>query len=95
MKVSKLLALAILLAIGAAAYPQNAQVANSDVVEQSLRKHIEYLASDKLEGRRTGEPGATLAAKYIAKQFSAIKLEPGYDSRKADLKRSKDLVFSS
>ena len=67
---------------------QKAQVAKSDVVEQSLRKHIEYLASDKLEGRRTGEPGATLAAKYIAEQFSAIKLEPGYNSRKADLKRS-------
>jgi len=88
MKVSKLLALAILLAVGAAAYPQKAQVAKSDVFEQSLRKHIEYLASDKLEGRRTGEPGATFAAKYIAEQFSAIKLEPGYNSRKADLKRS-------
>jgi len=49
MKLSKLLALAIVLAFGAAAYPQKAQVAKSDVFEQSLRKHIEYLASDKLE----------------------------------------------
>ena len=28
-----------------------------DQTEQNLRKHVEYLASDKLEGRRTGERG--------------------------------------
>jgi len=43
-------------------------------VEQNLRKHVEYLASEKLEGRRTGEPGATLAAEYIAKAFAQSKL---------------------
>jgi aminopeptidase YwaD len=48
--------------------------------EQNLRKHIEYLASDKLEGRRTGEPGATLAAKYVADVFGKIGLDPGFAS---------------
>lgn len=56
---------------------QKAQVANADAVEQNLRKHIEYLASDKLEGRRTGEAGATAAAGYIANQFARLHLKPG------------------
>jgi aminopeptidase YwaD len=43
----------------------------------NLRKHIEYLASDKLEGRRTGEAGAVLAAGYIANQFAKLGLKPG------------------
>ena len=56
---------------------QKAQVAKISSVEANLRRHIEYLASDKLEGRRAGEPGATLAAKYIADQFARLKLKPG------------------
>jgi len=49
----------------------------SDQTEQNLRKHIQYLASDQLEGRRTGERGATLAAGYIANLFANYKLRPG------------------
>jgi len=57
--------------------PLWAQTAALDTTQANLRKHIEYLASDKLEGRRTGEPGATLAAKYIQDQFAKIGLKPG------------------
>jgi aminopeptidase YwaD len=39
-----------------------------------LRAHVEYLASDKLEGRRTGSTGANQAAEYIARQFSRFGL---------------------
>ena len=53
---------------------QKAQIAHVDATEANLRKHIEYLASDKLEGRRTGEHGAMLAADYIADQFKKIGL---------------------
>ena len=49
----------------------------SSSVEQNLRKHVEYLASEKLQGRRTGEQGATDAAKYVAEQFAKYKLKPG------------------
>jgi len=49
----------------------------SDQTEQNLRKHIQYLASDQLEGRRTGEHGATLAAGYIANLFANYRLRPG------------------
>ena len=46
----------------------------SGAIEANLRRHIEYLASDKLEGRRTGEPGAMLASSYVADQFKKLKL---------------------
>lgn len=49
-------------------------------VESSLRKHVQYLASDGLEGRRTGEKGATAAAGYVANQFAQFKLKPGVRS---------------
>jgi hypothetical protein len=39
-------------------------------------KHIEYLASDKLEGRDTGSAGHRLAAEYVAEQFAALGLRP-------------------
>ncbi|HEY2847175.1 MAG TPA: M28 family peptidase, partial [Pyrinomonadaceae bacterium] len=48
----------------------------TDVTEANLRASIEYLASDKLEGRRTGEPGANLAATYIACRFAKYGLVP-------------------
>lgn len=41
-----------------------------------IREHMEYLASDRLEGRLTGSPGYALAAKYVASQFGAAGLEP-------------------
>lgn len=56
---------------------QKAQVAKSSDSQANLRKHIEYLTSDKLGGRRTGEVGATYAAGYIANQFAKLKLRPG------------------
>ena len=42
-----------------------------------LHQIIEYLASDMLEGRRTGTPGANDAAHYIAGEFSLLGLRPG------------------
>ncbi len=42
----------------------------------ALRSHVEYLASDGLEGRRTGTQGETLAADYIAAAFQRIGLQP-------------------
>ncbi|MEO1715067.1 MAG: M28 family peptidase, partial [Bacteroidota bacterium] len=34
-----------------------------------IESHIRFLASDELMGRRTGEPGNNMAARYIAEQF--------------------------
>ncbi|MDQ3135193.1 MAG: hypothetical protein M3Q76_10355, partial [Acidobacteriota bacterium] len=43
-----------------------------------LREHVTYLASDKLEGRRTGTEGARAAAKFIEEEFKRFRLDPGY-----------------
>ncbi|MEZ5427274.1 MAG: M20/M25/M40 family metallo-hydrolase [Pyrinomonadaceae bacterium] len=43
--------------------------------EKRLQTHVVYLASDKLEGRRTGETGATYAAGYVANMFAEYKLK--------------------
>ncbi|HEY8203238.1 MAG TPA: M20/M25/M40 family metallo-hydrolase [Pyrinomonadaceae bacterium] len=42
-----------------------------------LRQTIMYLASDALEGRRTGTQGANDAAHYIAAEFNMLGLRPG------------------
>ena len=49
----------------------------------NLHQHIQYLADDQLEGRRTGTPGEQKAIEYISNQFKQIGLMPkgtsGYD----------------
>ncbi len=50
--------------------------------EANLRKHVGYLASDALEGRRTGETGATSAAGYAANMFAQYKLKGGISQTK-------------
>src|SRR5438132_11510203 len=39
-------------------------------------KHIEYLASDDLQGRYTGSEGYRKAANYVAQQFQSLGLQP-------------------
>ena len=41
-----------------------------------VREHVEYLAADALEGRRTGTEGARRAAQYIAAQLEALGAQP-------------------
>ena len=68
----------LLLSFVVSVSAQKAQVAKTGPVEANLRKTIEYLASDKLEGRRTGEQGATYAAGYVVDAFAKYKLKPGF-----------------
>jgi aminopeptidase YwaD len=42
----------------------------------NLQQHVEFLASDKLQGRRTGTVGEKLAAEYISGQFKRLGLQP-------------------
>ncbi len=42
----------------------------------NLQQHVQYLADDRLEGRRTGTPGEKLAAEYISGEFRKIGLTP-------------------
>ena len=49
-------------------------------LERRFQTHIDYLASDRLEGRGVGTEGIELAAEYIADQFAEIGLEPAGES---------------
>lgn len=49
---------------------------DNDQTINNLKKHIYYLADDKLEGRRTGTNGEELARDYITKQFLEVGLQP-------------------
>lgn len=70
---NRLFACLIISALAISALAQQSAQTNVPAIER-LRGHIEYLASDKLEGRRTGSPGANLAAEYIAREFSRYGL---------------------
>jgi len=67
------LLVAILATVGVLAQQQSFQ---TDPSVAKLRQHISYLASDALEGRRTGSAGANNAAHYIAGEFSRLGLRP-------------------
>ena len=43
------------------------------------KKHLEYLASEALEGRLTGTPGEKLATAYMARHFEKLGLKPAGD----------------
>ena len=55
---------------------------------ERLRVHVTHLASDKLDGRRTGTDGARAATRYIAAEFARLGLRPSLGS-KANVKAAK------
>jgi len=66
------------LSIGARAQPSAADGLPS-ISSSALEAHLEFLASDLLEGRDTGSKGYQLAAAYVAAQFKELGLEPAGD----------------
>src|ERR1700753_3585657 len=72
-----LLPLVALVLVSPAALAQQRVVDHNAPDVERLRAHISYLASDKLEGRRTGTPGAEEAARYISEEFKRLGLAPG------------------
>jgi hypothetical protein len=50
------------------------------VTEQSVRKYMEALASDDMRGRGSATADELAAAKYIASQLKALKIEPAGDN---------------
>ncbi|MBX2891880.1 MAG: M20/M25/M40 family metallo-hydrolase [Saprospiraceae bacterium] len=69
------------LALCLAAFLLAAQpVFTQDISEKKLKKHVTYLASDKLKGRGTGTEEERKAAAYLAKQFKKIGLAPKGDN---------------
>jgi len=59
----------VFLVLGLNSYAQ-------DIETKNLKKHVYFLASDKMKGRGTGSKQNLKAAKYIEKKFKAYKLKP-------------------
>ena len=58
-----------------AQYSFSQKLKKSDkTIVSNLKKHISYLADDKLEGRRTGTNGEKLAYEYITEEFTKTGL---------------------
>ncbi|MEZ0541561.1 M28 family peptidase [Fibrella arboris] len=45
-----------------------------------LESHLRFIASDELQGRRTGSAGNMAAARYLAEQFRQLGLKPASDN---------------
>lgn len=56
-----------------------AQLPTATITPDALRTHVQYLASDQLEGRGTPSRGQDLATDYIAAEFRKAGLEPAGD----------------
>ena len=70
--------LSLLPLLGLAAFLIGAAPAPADThAADRIRAHIEFLASDLLEGRDTGSRGHEIAANYVASEFRQLGLTPG------------------
>jgi hypothetical protein len=70
-------ALALLTGVSIAAlHGQNTGAVEVPAIRsEAIRTHMEFLASDRLEGRGTGTRGYQEAAEYVARQFQSLGLE--------------------
>ena len=74
--VSRFYKLFFLLIAITCGYVAGAQKIANRIMLMQLRNDITYLASDELEGRRTGTPGEGIAAGYIIKRYREEGISP-------------------
>lgn len=55
------------------------KIKSPEITATELKKHVSYLASDELQGRRTGNAGDSLAAEYIRRELKAMGLQTMFD----------------
>ncbi|MBO61464.1 MAG: peptidase M28 [Verrucomicrobiales bacterium] len=66
-----------LAALGQAPRRRVAKPAGSpSITEADIKRHVAFLASDELEGRRTGSKGIRKAADYVRNELAAAGLKP-------------------
>ena len=65
---------ATLLILTAVALPATAHKKGDRKMEKQLQTDITYLASDSLEGRRTGTDGERKAADYIESRYKKLNI---------------------
>ncbi len=60
--------------------PANAQRGKTTITEKSVRKHMEALAGDEMNGRGSATADELTAAKYIASQLKLLRIKPAGDN---------------
>jgi hypothetical protein len=88
------LVLSVSLLLGMCSLPAAAQVrtrsagarASAPILERNIRAELGFLASDALQGRRSGTGYERIAAEYIGSQFRQFGLEPGGDADASGVK---------
>lgn len=75
----KLYALILLLLLSLGFYSGGQKDKNPEITASEIQDHINFLASDKLEGRFTGSEGGDMAAEYIQADFENSGLKPLFD----------------
>jgi len=71
------------------------KIKSSEVTVNELKKHISYLASDELKGRRTGTEGDSLAAEYIRKELKEDGLVSLYDKGFQRFRVTDKIIYGS
>ncbi len=66
----------IFLFIPITLYTQDNIKFSKTIIVEDLKKHLDILASDSLEGRETGKLGQKMAADYIMNHFKKIGIPP-------------------
>ena len=80
MSVCRMVLLAVVTALCVRSLPAGESTAEIPAISiEQLRRHVEFLASDLLEGRDSGEPGLEVAAEYLAREFEKLGLKPAGD----------------
>jgi len=64
-----------------------------EVTVDELKKHISYLSSDGLKGRRTGSEGDSLAAIYIRSELAKSGLHPIYNKGFQQFRVTDKIIF--
>ncbi|GAB4093366.1 M20/M25/M40 family metallo-hydrolase [Flaviaesturariibacter terrae] len=70
----RLYLLPLLVLLSAPAFAQKTRKEDAEIAA-NLRRHVTFLSSDELDGRRTGTEGERLAAEYIMLQFGKTGLQ--------------------
>ena len=65
------------------------------ITQNDLKKHIKYLSSDKLEGRKAGTEKERISAQYIAKYFNKASLKDFDENYLQKFNFASGLVLSS
>ena len=75
-KLSGFLMVLVLVLVSCGEKPPRNENSQAAIMPADIQYHVNYLASDQLEGRMSGLPGCDAAAKYIAAEFRRYGLEP-------------------